>query len=258
MSVALVILVVLIYLGAWRIGSIMLQLTGLTPQKSSFQALSAITQTGFTTREAELIVNHDQRRRIVSFLIIFGHAGFASIIAILAQSLLSKNTMELAWKLVALLTLGVLIYFLAAMRGINERVSQFIRRRLERTAAARPLACEEVLHLAEGYGVAEVHLGPQHEISLAGRNLAQLNLTASHVLVLAIQKGEGSLIPAPTRSAQLAVGDTLICYGRVDRIRELAHHPQEFLITTSRGTSRGTVKPPGNVRRSSKSPGQPR
>ena len=137
LSIALVLVVVLVYLAVWRVGTVMLQLTGLDPRKASFQALSALTQTGFTTRESELVVSHDQRRKIVSFLIIFGQAGFAAVVAVLVQSLISKDPLELAWRVALLIALGCLVYLLAVQRGLNRRVTEIIRRRLQRTAASR-------------------------------------------------------------------------------------------------------------------------
>jgi len=55
-----------------RAGAIALMTTGMDSSKSSFQALSAFSGTGFTTREAELIVSHPRRRRIVSWLMVLG------------------------------------------------------------------------------------------------------------------------------------------------------------------------------------------
>ena len=45
-----------------------------------FQALSAFSGTGFTTPEAESIVNHPARRRITMLLMIVGTAGIATVI----------------------------------------------------------------------------------------------------------------------------------------------------------------------------------
>ncbi|MBM3248071.1 MAG: hypothetical protein FJZ10_01400 [Candidatus Omnitrophica bacterium] len=57
-----------------------LRLTGLVIQAARFQALSALTGTGFTTKEAELIMTNRQRRRIVMFLMILGTVGFITIL----------------------------------------------------------------------------------------------------------------------------------------------------------------------------------
>ena len=64
-----------------RVGAVALELTGLEKNKALFQALSAFTGTGFTTRESEMIVGHPQRRRVVTILMVLGTAGIVSVIA---------------------------------------------------------------------------------------------------------------------------------------------------------------------------------
>jgi len=49
-----------------QVASVTLQLTGLADATARFQALSAFTGTGFTTSEAEAIVNYPVRRRVIS------------------------------------------------------------------------------------------------------------------------------------------------------------------------------------------------
>jgi precorrin-6B methylase 1 len=55
-----------------RIGAVALELTGLSPEISSFQAQSAFSGVGFTTRESEAIVTHPARRRIIRTIIMLG------------------------------------------------------------------------------------------------------------------------------------------------------------------------------------------
>ena len=55
-----------------RAGAIALMMTGVERQRANFQALSAFSRAGFTTREAELVINNPRRRRIISWLIILG------------------------------------------------------------------------------------------------------------------------------------------------------------------------------------------
>ena len=62
-----------------RAGAIALMLTGINSEKAHFQALSAFTGTGFTTNESERTVNNKIRRRIISFLIIFGNGGLITL-----------------------------------------------------------------------------------------------------------------------------------------------------------------------------------
>jgi Trk-type K+ transport system membrane component len=78
--------IILIMLVIVKAGSIAFQFTGMEPQMAMFQSLSAFTNTGFTTRAAEEVVNHRQRRVIASALMILGHIGLVSIIVTLVHS----------------------------------------------------------------------------------------------------------------------------------------------------------------------------
>ena len=64
-----------------RIASTIMRLTGLPDNVARFQSLSAMTGTGFTTRESELIVNYPIRRRALMTLMIIGNLGLVSIVS---------------------------------------------------------------------------------------------------------------------------------------------------------------------------------
>ena len=87
MSVILLIVFISISYLIVRIGAIALELTGMERAKARFQALSAFTGTGFTTREAEAVINHPRRRKIVTYLMILGNAGIVTVIATFVVSL---------------------------------------------------------------------------------------------------------------------------------------------------------------------------
>jgi Trk-type K+ transport system membrane component len=70
-----------------RAGAIALMMTGMDEKRARFQALSAFSGTGFTTREAEFVVTHPKRRRIVSWLMILGNAGIVTVIVTGTSSL---------------------------------------------------------------------------------------------------------------------------------------------------------------------------
>ena len=54
--------------------------TGLAKDAAKFQARSSFTGVGYTTREAENVVNHPVRRRIVMALMLIGNVGIISAI----------------------------------------------------------------------------------------------------------------------------------------------------------------------------------
>ena len=82
------IIIILISAIVVRISAIMLKMTGLDDRTARFQALSAFTGTGFTTRDSEHIVNNEIRRKIIMVLMVLGNAGIVSVIATLALSFL--------------------------------------------------------------------------------------------------------------------------------------------------------------------------
>lgn len=86
-----------------RLSSVALKLTGLPEQNARFQALSALTGTGYTTTESEMVVNYPIRRKIISWLMVFGNLGVVSILSTLMLSMLQLDAnvasvlVQLAW-----------------------------------------------------------------------------------------------------------------------------------------------------------------
>jgi len=67
--------------------TVALTMTALSREAARFQARSAFSGAGFTTDEAEWVVNHPVRRRIVMLLILLGGAGLVTSLATLVLSL---------------------------------------------------------------------------------------------------------------------------------------------------------------------------
>ena len=85
------VIIVLVALMVVRLGSSALQLTGMSKPVAQFQAASAFFGVGFTTKEAELVVDHPVRRRIILHLIIFGNIGLTSALATLLVTFMSSG-----------------------------------------------------------------------------------------------------------------------------------------------------------------------
>ena len=58
-----------------HVATVALTLTGLSRQLAQIQARSAFSGVGFTTTEAEQVVNHPVRRRIIMLLMLLGNWG---------------------------------------------------------------------------------------------------------------------------------------------------------------------------------------
>src|SRR4051812_7700930 len=81
-----VLVIVLLSVLITRVATVALSLTGMSRESARFQARSALTGVGFTTSEAEDVVSHPVRRRIVGALMLVGSAGFVTAAASLFLS----------------------------------------------------------------------------------------------------------------------------------------------------------------------------
>lgn len=71
-------LVVMISLLITRLATVILTATGMSRETARFQARSAFSGTGFTTKEAEDVLNHPVRRKVIAGLMLLGNAGIVA------------------------------------------------------------------------------------------------------------------------------------------------------------------------------------
>jgi len=74
------------------------------------------------------------------------------------------------------------------------------------------------LTVSRGYGVAELHLPDGSE--LVGRTIELAGLHERDINVLTLQRGT-TVIPNPKPSRELHAGDRLLCFGRLEAMRDL-------------------------------------
>lgn len=200
-----------------KIATIALMMTGLEENKARFQALSAFTGTGFTTKEAEFIVNNLQRRRIVMWLMILGNAGFIAVIATIIGSFIKARAYQLPIHLVALGVGIYLIYRLATHKGLIRRWDRWIEDRLAKSKVFEEKTVEELLNLGEGYGIAEIRV--REDLPCVGKPLSELSLSEKDILILSIER-KGKAIPIPKAKELIQKDDSLILYGKLKNIKE--------------------------------------
>ena len=211
------VIVMLVFLALWLLvlwlGSIALEATGMERGKARFQALSALSGTGFTTREAESIVNHPRRRRIVTWLILLGNVGILTFLILLILYVRAGLVMPPLMHFVVLAAV-VIVFVLVVWSGVLRRITDFIVGWIGRAKAA-VLTREEIVYEAGGYAVARLVV--DQRAGIAGMTLGETGLAGRDISVLALEKGD-RVIPNPEAGALLAAGDCLLCYGRVTEI----------------------------------------
>lgn len=150
--------------------------------------------------------------------------------------------------------LGILLVFLAALvvlarsRWFNDRLTPVIEAALVRVATFELRDYTSLLDLHGDYSVADLEVDEGDW--LADERLGDLELRSSEgVTVLGIYREDGTYLGAPSGEDRIAPGDTVVAYGKQDRLRELverdagdeaAHEAAraEFSRTQARGRSR--------------------
>jgi TrkA-C domain len=218
MAIVTVLAVVIASLLITRVGAVALMLTGMSRESSRFQARSAFFGVGFTTAEAEAVVSHPVRRRIIAWLILLGNAGVISVLGTLVISFSGQDENRLLRA--AVLAAGlVLLALLGASRPVDRMLTRLIRRALGRWTDLDVRDYSAVLELEGGYTVAELLV--EESDWIAGRRLAEVTLRDEGVVVLGVHRGGGAYIGAPDGDTIVRAGDVLTVYGREERVREL-------------------------------------
>ncbi|QDU59141.1 TrkA C-terminal domain-containing protein [Aeoliella mucimassa] len=207
-----------------RVATVGLAMTGISKDLAHFQALSAFTGSGFTTKESEDIVNHPVRRRIVMHLMLLGHIGVVLAIPSVILSFLDmggsdNRTGELSIRL-AVLSGGLVLLLLLATSNQIERMMWGIN-----TWAFKKLGSLELhdytrlLRVGHDYVISkmQVHQGEW----IAGHTLQELALNHEGVLVLGVERPTGEYLGAPRGSTRLQAGDCLVVYGRQESLLSL-------------------------------------
>ncbi|MEP3296290.1 MAG: hypothetical protein ABJO27_07405 [Pseudoruegeria sp.] len=208
MTAALTLLIILaVSLFVVRIGGTALRLTGLPQDTARFQAISALTGTGFTTREAETLMHHSVRRRVLVGLMFAGHLGVVSLATtiIIAVSAAQEGTV---FTTIIYMCLAVgMICAIAMSRRFDRLMCGFIAVILTRLGWFNEEQHRVIAELPNGSQIAE-HTA--HHPCVVDPN--QVGLT---ILSPALGALDGA-------GLELNVGDRIMCCGSVTAQLEFA------------------------------------
>lgn len=203
-----------------RVATSALEMTGVSRELANFQARSAYTGVGFTTSEAETVVSHGVRRKIILILMLLGNAGVAGAIASLVVGFAQAGSLRTAAVRFAVLIVGLgLLWWLTTLDRVERYLRVLIEKGLERWTGLRVLDYVQLLGMERGYEVREVKVNERDW--LANKRLDSLDLPREGVLVLALRRPDGTYLGAPHPHTQIVPEDTILAYGRSDNLAEL-------------------------------------
>jgi hypothetical protein len=223
-AVFTVLLILAISLVVVRVATVGLTLTGLSKDLAEFQALSAFTRSGFTTRESEEIVNHPVRRRIIMILMLSGNAGIVIAITSMLQAFTQVEAnaewYNSTWFRFTVLTTGVVLLWAVATSKIVERGMWSLNSwAVRRWTHIDVMDYMGLLRVTRDYAVCELQVHPGDWV--ADKTLIDLQLPREGVIILGIEREDGHYIGAPRGTSKIEPGDTLLLYGRQETLQDL-------------------------------------
>ncbi|MGE0822070.1 MAG: TrkA C-terminal domain-containing protein [Candidatus Binatia bacterium] len=203
-----------------RVATIALVHTGLARATARFQARSAFTGAGFTTHESERVTGHPVRRRIVMMLMLLGNAGIVTAVSSLMLTFVHQGgATPLTLKVVCLVVGLMVLWRLAMSQWVDQRLSHLIDWALQRYTDLDVRDYASVLHLAGDYRLVELSVRPGDW--LARKILAESRLREEGIVVLGIERPDGTYLGAPKGHTQILPQDTLLLYGRISTLESL-------------------------------------
>jgi hypothetical protein len=218
-AVATFLVVAVITLAFGQLATGALIATGVPPEIAAFQARSAFSGAGFTTTEAENVVNHPARRRIIAMTMFAGSLGTPTLVVTVLLGFVAPgpgSTIERTLAVLAGAFLIVTTLLNKFVRGWLVRVgNRYTARRLQPALGG---GLEEILSLGDGYVVGVIRLDA--DPAPTARSLRSLAHSLPGMSVIGI-RSDGTYHGEPPVDHELHVGDELIVHGRRDRIRDL-------------------------------------
>lgn len=194
-----------------RVAAVAMRLTGLPESVARFQSISALTGTGFTTHEAEMIVNYPIRRKILVALMIVGNLGLVSLASTFIVTFVDSGRTSVDATLVQLVTIvaaaGV-VFMLTTNKALDRSMCKLVGAMLSKATSLGKRRYLPLLQLDEGHSIAE------HVFHGAGPQLlSELALEEHRLHILALRAGDARDITLSTTDHRVTPGDVIICFG---------------------------------------------
>lgn len=213
-----VLIIVLLSLLITRVATVALSLTGMSRESARFQARSALTGVGFTTSEAEDVVGHPVRRRIVGGLMLVGSAGLVTAVSSLILSFGGTHNEQRIMRGFVLVAGLAVLFVLSRSDWVDRRLSTLIGKFLRwRGYHVRDFG--RLLALQGDWAVSELVV--EQDDWIAGRTLAEVRLRDERIDVLGIQRATGEYVGIPHGRDRVNAGDVLVLYSTEQQLAEL-------------------------------------
>ena len=212
-----------IYIFLIEVFTILFRITGLTREKSRFQAISLLTNCGFTTNESEIIMNNKARRRLAIISMITGYIYSVIIVSLFINLLnhIEKSDFENNYLIIIVAICVFIVLILIAKlkfvkRGI-EKVIEFLAKVILKKSKK-----ENIITQLDVYGsdeIVEVEINDIPEM-MKDKNLSSINLRELYKLNILLLKRKNKIVEI-TKDTIFQNGDKIIIFGSHQNIVDL-------------------------------------
>lgn len=220
--IAAISLFVIIFLSVLitRVATIALSHTGLSRESARFQARSALTGSGFTTSESEKVVTHPVRRKVILMLMLVGNAGIVTAVSSLILTFVMPGSTEsLIYSFMVLVAGIAAVWWLAQSKIVDRYLSRLIDIALQRYTSLDLRDYAAILHLSGDFQISELPVPKKNW--MVSKTLSEVKLSHEGILVLGIQRKDGSYMGTPDGSTKIMSGDVITLYGTAEAIKAL-------------------------------------
>ncbi|WHY00533.1 hypothetical protein [Neobacillus sp. DY30] len=207
----------LIIMAVIEIFVILFRLTDLKLEVSRFQVISLMTGTGFTTGESELILGHPIRRKLATFLILFGAFSLAVIISsistILSEDLRTKDIFYAAGGV-------VLVFAILKLKSVQTKLSKLFKQEMKQNIELGDLPMRDIFMSEEQDHLLNLHIYKESSLFLKQISQVIQNYEDLEFVVLFIKRGELKL-RKNIYHTKIHEGDQILLFGEEDVIFKL-------------------------------------
>jgi len=205
-----------------EIFTVLFRLTGMPKNKSRFQVISLFTNSGYTTKEAEMIVNHQMRRRIATSTMLVGYALNVTVIGVLINVFmtLSSAASNDIWRfLLYASSFLVFLIIITKVKLIDNQIQSLIRFFALKLYHKQDENMIEVLSNYSDFTVVEVSIQTISDY-YDSRALKDSNMKTEYgIQVLAIKR-QNEVFTFITGDSMVMHGDILVVSGNLIKIRK--------------------------------------
>lgn len=223
-AIATFLIVALLSMLFTRLATGTLIATGMPPEMAAFQARSAFTGAGFTTTEAENVVNHPARRRVISTTMFVGNLGVPTLVVTVLLGLLAPGPGETTTRLYVMVG-GVALLVLLTFSPPATRYFVDLGRRASQPLIQRAIGASSEPLLSLSADVQVVALTLVDDVPL--RSVRGLQQAMPDVRVLGIRPGgrRGEFVGGPPSDVELHSGDQVVVLGHQRELDRLLAEP---------------------------------